>query len=325
MPKRPSRSDRSAAWMSALAHGALARAEGRRHLDVADAALAQIARLHAQVGDLRPCRSGSRARAAPRGFPARADPSTRSTLCLNSSDERRRERAVGVHELQDLPETPRCRSASTGDTLQNRPMSRFLSCSRRTTCTLRNSSMWSIFAASARRPRPDEEVGWHAAAAVLGAQPRQRFVVAHLALRQRHDRLQIEIDAVGRRSRCGRSRSCWRARRPTCCGGRGRAALLPGTAAPPDRSGSSPARRRRLCRLANLQLVHGDGFGELPDQRAELAEFRGDRLGAARAPWPRRRRRSCRPASRARRCGGRSPPPGGRGRRCRATGRRSVR
>ena len=42
-----------------------------------------------------------------------------------------------------------------------------------------------------------DEVGRQHHVAALGAQPRHRLVVAHLALRQRHDRLQIEVDAIG--------------------------------------------------------------------------------------------------------------------------------
>ena len=41
-----------------------------------------------------------------------------------------------------------------------------------------------------------QEVARQDERAVLGAQPRHRFVIADLALRQRHDRLQIEIDAI---------------------------------------------------------------------------------------------------------------------------------
>ena len=45
--------------------------------------------------------------------------------------------------------------------------------------------------------RQRHEVGREQHLAGLGAQPRHRLVVADLALRQRHDRLQIEVDAIG--------------------------------------------------------------------------------------------------------------------------------
>ena len=84
----------------------------------------------------------------------------------------------------------------TGETLQNRPISQFLICSRRTTCTLRNSIMLSIFGHQPGGFGGRDEVGRHNDGAVLGAQPGQAFVVADLALWQRHHRLQEEIDPV---------------------------------------------------------------------------------------------------------------------------------
>ena len=45
--------------------------------------------------------------------------------------------------------------------------------------------------------RRGDEIGGRKDVALLRAQPRHRLVVAHLALRQCHDRLQVEVDAVG--------------------------------------------------------------------------------------------------------------------------------
>ena len=81
--------------------------------------------------------------------------------------------------------------------LQNRPTSRFLVESRRTTCTQRNTIRLSIAGISPPLVGRIEEIVRHQQRAVVGAQPRQRLVVAHLALRQRDDRLEIEIDPVG--------------------------------------------------------------------------------------------------------------------------------
>ena len=80
--------------------------------------------------------------------------------------------------------------------LQNSPTSRLFNCRRRTTCTQRNTSMLSIFGIRPTRSAMSMKspAGMTSPASVR--RPRQRLVEAHLALRQRDDRLQIKIDAV---------------------------------------------------------------------------------------------------------------------------------
>ncbi len=108
-------------------------------------------------------------------------------------------------------------------------MSRFLSSSRRTTCTQRNTTRLSIFGIRPPLSACGDEVGRVQHVAALGAQPRHRLVVAHLALRQRHDRLQVEVDPVGLDrvadvgQRFASGSAAWRERRPRL----GRAAAAP--------------------------------------------------------------------------------------------------
>ena len=81
-------------------------------------------------------------------------------------------------------------------TLQNTPTSLLRTISRRSTCTQRSITMWSIRPISpAASAIGDEIVGGENLILVV-AQPRHRLVEAHLALRQRHHRLQIDIDPV---------------------------------------------------------------------------------------------------------------------------------
>jgi hypothetical protein len=123
-------------------------------------------------------------------------PMARSCALPQFQQERRRERPVGVHELQNFRELPSDRSASMRRLLQNRPISRFLSwqaahhlhaAEQQKLVDLRHQPP-----ASAARGNSRAQHG-----AIRGAEPRERLVVADLALRQRDDRLQIEIDAAG--------------------------------------------------------------------------------------------------------------------------------
>ena len=105
--------------------GRLAEQNRRRHFDIADAALAEIARFHAQIGDgihaeqvaeLAQCRQAlglQRPRSAQCALP-------------QFQDEGGPERPVGVHELQDFREQLGSFNVEPA-MLQNRPISRFLS------------------------------------------------------------------------------------------------------------------------------------------------------------------------------------------------------
>src|SRR6202040_371648 len=89
--------------------------------------------------------------------------------------------------------------------LQNRPISRFLRRSRLTTCTQRSTHRPSSLGKKEPRLGIRQKVRGGDDLAVTGIEPGHRFVIAHLALRQRHDRLQVEIDplAVDGAGHCG--------------------------------------------------------------------------------------------------------------------------
>ena len=120
----------------------------------------------------------------------------RSTLLLEFQHQRRRQRPVGVHELQDLREQLRVVQRGRGDIAEQADVA-----------VLELEPAHHLHAAEQQHvvdPRHQpaglgrvEEFGRLQHGAVLGPQPGERLVVADLALRQRHDRLQIEIDAVG--------------------------------------------------------------------------------------------------------------------------------
>ncbi len=81
--------------------------------------------------------------------------------------------------------------------LQNRPTSRLLSCRRRVTCTQPEYQKVVDLRHQADGFGKVDEFAGRDDVAFFGAQARHCFVVAHLALRQRDDRLQIKVDAVG--------------------------------------------------------------------------------------------------------------------------------
>ncbi len=143
--------------------------------------------------------------------------------------------------------------------------------------------------------------------AVVAAQPRQRLVVAHLALRQRDHRLEIKVDAVRldrARDRCAAIVSTSRRRRPVQRRVRGRHGLDEIVA--PDRTpprwrglrrvdcagacrriGGRRVRRRQGARRRGVRhdafqhlLVRGDAVRKLLH---ELAAVRRSRRRAARA------------------------------------------
>ena len=182
-----------------------------------------------------------------------------------------------------------------------------------------------------------EEIVRREQRAVVVAQPRQRLVVAHLALRQRDDRLEDRgrRDWLRSRARAARRSPPAPCPRNGPLGGRAARSGAPGSAALGRVRRARPARRRergartpragaRRRRVADRAfqhlLVRRDRVGEFLHQLAELVDLGGERLGGgARAVHARPRRR---PPSR--RGGGRARRPGGRCRRCRARGRRSA-
>ena len=106
------------------------------------------------------------------------------------------ERAVGVHEIEELPEEGRVDQRRGADiaeqadvaALELQAARHLHAAEQQQVVDLRHQAdAFGVF----------DEIAGRDDVAFLGAQARQRFVVAHLALRQRDDRLQIEIDAVG--------------------------------------------------------------------------------------------------------------------------------
>ena len=182
--------------------------------------------------------------------------------------------------------------------LQNSPTSRFFEESRRTTCTQRNTIRLSIAGHQPARLGVAEEIVGREQRAVVRAQPHQRLVVAHLALRQRDDRLQEQVDAIGfdrardlRHDRgvlqplemalMWRAASALRARQAR----RGRQLRAARPAAPrwrtrqaARRRGNARGRRVRDRVLQHL-LVRGDRVGEFLHQVAKLADLGRQRLG----------------------------------------------
>ncbi len=120
--------------------------------------------------------------------------------------------------------------------------------------------------------------------ALLGAQARQRLVIAHLALRQRDDRLQIKIDAVAVDGRGDRRAHAFAADGAEHAAGSGKGFGFA------ERQRSLGDRRRVQHRLRRLRhhalllqdrLVAGNGLGQLLDHRTEFADLDRQRIDRA--------------------------------------------
>ena len=218
--------------------------------------------------------------------------------------------------------------------LQNSPTSRFLVESRRTTCTQRNTIRLSIAGISPLPSRGPRKSSGLMQRAVVVAQPRQRLVVAHLALRQRDDRLEDRgrrgwLRPRARSAPRSRSRSMPRngPRRPACAA---RSALgsaarpQPAARAAPGASAGAAGRGRggvalaialsSICSCAATASARS--FTSPPS--SSISEASGSVAERVRSM------RGGDLAFHRRRGGGRARRPGGRCRRCRARGRRSA-
>ena len=188
----------------------------------------------------------------------------RTALWVNSNTRCRRDGAIGVHEFENLRKAEigqgrRRKIAEQADVavLQQQPAHHLHAAQHREIVELRHQR--AGFGIS-------EEIGRPATNSPLSAlQPRHRFVIAHLALRQRHDRLQIEIDLAGldgAADRCndavaveaGESRDFAFERRGrgdagVGRGSRGAAASAAQPAAAAGGTGSADRRRRRMAPL----------------------------------------------------------------------------
>ena len=124
-------------------------------------------------------------------------PAARKRALGEFEHERRRDRAIGVEEVEQLLEyrgvgQGRFREiAEQADlaVLEQQPPHHLHAAEHHQIVDLRHQA--GAFAPCGMKSAAGSDL------AGLGAQPRHRLVVADLALRQRHDRLQIEVDAVG--------------------------------------------------------------------------------------------------------------------------------
>jgi hypothetical protein len=110
--------------------------------------------------------------------------------------QRRPQRTVGIHEIEELPEVRRIAQRRCADIAEHADVAALQLQAARHLHAAKQQQVVDL------RHQADafgviDEVAGRDDVAFLGAQARQRLVVAHLALRQRDDWLQIKIDAVG--------------------------------------------------------------------------------------------------------------------------------
>ena len=182
--------------MSVGGAGAVEQQRGR-HLDEAEAAVGEFARLDPQVGDVVEREAEAALGERREALDARSGPCRAIGALREFEHQRRRDRAVGVEEIEELRENPaigqrrRATDCRTGRCRDSSEQAGAPPARSGTAPGCRSSASGRPLSAMARKSAAGDDL------AVLGAQPRHRLVVAHLALRQRHDRLQVEIDAVG--------------------------------------------------------------------------------------------------------------------------------
>ena len=103
--------------------------------------------------------------------------------------------AVGLHVIQELREEFRIRQRVAGDVAEHADLAALLGQAAHDLDTAEQQQI--VHHAHQSGGRGDLDIlRRHDHRAVFGAQPRQRFIEAQLALRQADDGLQIEIDAV---------------------------------------------------------------------------------------------------------------------------------
>ena len=166
----------------------------RRHLDEADAAVGQFARLDPQVGDMIDREAVAALRQGREMFGlGRAQLAERRLL--EFEHERGRQRAIGFEEIQALREGGGIAERRRGDVAEHPDV---LVAHHQPAQHLHASQHHHVI------DPPDQPGGFRDRDEIVGgehlilvvAQPRHRLVEAHLALRQRHHRLQIDIDPV---------------------------------------------------------------------------------------------------------------------------------
>ncbi len=193
MPARASRSARSAGWMSLGTPASIEQQLGR-HFEEAERALAQLVRVDAKIGDVVHREAEAALGKRGQGFVLdRAEIADRGLPELEHQVWR--ERAVGVHEIDELLEINGSFSVAADiaeqpdlAVLQLQAPHHLHAAEQQQIVDLRHQAGgFGIL----------DEIGGRNDVAGFGPQPRHRLVEAHLALRQRHNRLQVKIDPAG--------------------------------------------------------------------------------------------------------------------------------
>ena len=212
-------------------------------------------------------------------------------LLLEFEHQRAGKNAVGIHEVEELLEHHRVIERG-GTEIAEQP----------DVAALQQQTAHHLHAAEHRkivdlRHQADafgdiDKIDGRNDVAGIGAQARHRLVVPHLALRQSHDGLQVQVDTVvggrlrkqvretlSRQSAEPLDERVFLAKRGSAFGrasGLGR-----------RRAGSqTPGQRAVLLQHSGMA---GDGFGDLLHQPAKLADFGGERIGGAARTIDRRR------------------------------------
>ena len=249
-----------------------------RHFEETERAAGQFLRLHAQVGDMVHGEAE-----APFGQRRQAFMFERSEIAISGLREfehqRVAERAIGFHEIEQLLEAGRVGQRRGADIAEYPDVAALHLQAARDLHAAEHQLIVDL------RHQADgfgifDEVAGRNDVAFLGAQPRQRLVVAHLALRQRDDRLQIKIDTIGVDRLADQLADALAAQAPEAA----RAGDRVGLAQRQRRIGTGRVRSGvRRQRALSLQggFMSGHGFGDLPHQGAQFADLGGDRLDHA--------------------------------------------
>ena len=166
-----------------------------RNLDEAHAAIGQFARLDPQIGDVVD-REAVAARCQRRQMLALDRPQIAERALLEFEHEGRRQRAVGFEEVEALREGFGIAERRRRDVAEHADV---LVADHQPAQHLHAAEHHDVIdlAHQAGGFRGGDEIVGGQDLVLVVAQPRHRLVEAHLALRQRHHRLQIDVDAVG--------------------------------------------------------------------------------------------------------------------------------
>ena len=164
----------------------------RRHLDEPDATVGEVARLDPQVGDVidREAVPALRQRGEILDF-GRAEVTERRLL--EFEHEGRRQRPIGLEEVEALREIDGIAERRRRDVAEHADVLVAHHQSPQHLDTTQHHHVIDLADQPAGFGGGDEIVGGENLVLVV-AQPRHRLVEAHLALRQRHHRLQVDIE-----------------------------------------------------------------------------------------------------------------------------------